>query len=212
MRVIVGTLANLLFTSTLAYGLSKRKLPGLAFFTSYCFLTMLFSGGLIPTYIVVRMTGVTNTFWAMIVPSLVGVWNLLIMRTFFWQIPESLSESAEIDGASEWRVYLRIFLPLSVPSLVTVGMFYAVGHWNAWFDAAIYINRFDLKPLQIILRDMVSTMSTTDVLIQGTDVTLIPDATIRCATIVISTLPILCIYPFLQKYFIKGAMVGAVKG
>lgn len=211
-RTIVGTFFNLLVTAMLAYGLSKRDLPGNVFLTTFVFITMLFNGGLIPTYMVVKYTGLTNTVWAMIVPNLVVVWNLLVLRTFFAQIPEALEESATIDGASQARVLFSIVLPLSLPALATVGLFYAVWHWNSWFDATIYIHNAELQPVQNIMRNMVIDESNMDLNMEILGERPPATGTMKSAIIIVSTIPILCVYPFLQRYFIKGVMVGAVKG
>ncbi len=213
-RVVVGTTLNLLFTCTLAYGLSKRNLPGRNVITTYVFFTMLFGGGLIPTYLVVKTLRLTDTIWALIFPGLISTWNLLVMRTFFSQIPESLEESATIDGASPLRILVSVVLPLSLPSIATIGLFYAVGHWDAWFDAAIYINDHKKRPMQIILREIVLTYSNQDVnnVLLSDSAEVPPAATLKSAAIVVSTLPILLVYPFIQKYFVKGVMIGAIKG
>lgn len=213
-RVIVGTFLNLLFTITLAYGMSKRFLPGINIITTYVFFTMLFGGGLIPTYMVVKGLNLVDSIWALIIPSLINTWNLLVMRTFFSQIPESLEESATIDGASPFRILISIILPLSLPSISTIGLFYAVRHWNAWFDAAIYINSSNKRPMQIILREIVLTYSNLDVNNQvlSDSAEVPPAATLKSAAIIVSTIPILLVYPFIQKYFVKGVMIGAIKG
>ena len=212
VRILLGTAANLAVTAALAYGLSKRALPGVTAITALLFFTMLFSGGLIPTFLVVKATGLIDNLGALIVPNLVSTWNLLIMRNFFYQIPQSLEESAEIDGASPLRILVSVVVPLSAPSFATIGLFYAVAHWNAWFDAAIYINSVAKLPVQNILRALVIAGTDVDS-IQDIDVEhLPPPQTIRYAMIIISTLPIVFIYPFIQRYFVKGIQIGAVKG
>lgn len=212
LRIVLGTAANLVVTAALAYGLSKRRMPGVTLITALLFFTMLFSGGLIPTFLVVRATGLIDNLGALIVPNLVSTWNLLIMRNFFYQIPQSLEESAEIDGAGPLRTLVTIVVPLSAPSFATIGLFYAVAHWNAWFDAAIYINSVTKLPVQNILRALVIAGTDVDS-IQDIDVEQLPPAqTIRYAMIIISTLPIVFAYPFIQRYFVKGIQIGAVKG
>lgn len=212
LRIVLGTAANLVVTAALAYGLSKRRMPGVTLITALLFFTMLFSGGLIPTFLVVRATGLIDNLGALIVPNLVSTWNLLIMRNFFYQIPQSLEESAEIDGAGPLRTLVTIVVPLSAPSFATIGLFYAVAHWNAWFDAAIYINSVAKLPVQNILRALVIAGTDVDS-IQDIDVEQLPPAqTIRYAMIIISTLPIVFAYPFIQRYFVKGIQIGAVKG
>lgn len=214
MRVIIGTALNLLFTAMLAFGVSRRTLPGRSVFITLIFITMLFSGGLVPTYLLMKFLHLTNTFWVMIIPSLISAWYFLIMKSFFQEIPESLEESATIDGASPFRVLVSIIVPLSMPMLVTIGLFYGVNHWNAWFDATIYITNSDLMPVQVLLRRIVLTMTNQDLdtsLLVNMEERATPQA-LRGAIIMITTLPIICVYPFLQKHFIKGVMVGSVKG
>jgi len=211
IRTVVGTAASMMVTSMLALGLAKRDLP---FRTSISFLiyfTMLFSGGLIPTYLVVKYTGLYDTLGAFIVPSLISVWNLLLLRNFFMQIPESFEEAAFIDGATPAKYLIHIVIPLSLPSIATISLFYGVWHWNSWFDALIYVSSRDLLPLQMLLRNVIIASSVENILESGTTMPP-PLETIKGATIVVSTLPILCVYPFIQKYFVKGIMVGGVKG
>ena len=212
---VVGTALNLLVTSMLAYGLSKKNMPGRNFCITLIFITMLFSGGLIPTYMVVRALGITNTIWAMIFPSLVGTMNFILLKNFFIQIPEGLEESAMIDGASPLTTLLRIIIPVSAPAMATIGLFYAVYHWNAWFNAAIYIDNSALYPVQILLRNIVKAMNNQDInnsLMAELGGSKPPGGTVRAAAIVITTLPITVVYPFLQKYFVKGIIVGSIKG
>ena len=214
-RVIVETALNLLITISLAYGLSRNNLKGRTFLTAYVFFTMLFSGGLIPTFILVKGLGLIDSRWAMVLPCMVNTWNLLIMRNFFCAIPKSLEEAAVIDGANDLQILSRVVLPLSKASIATIGLFYAVSHWNAWFDAMLYINKTPLLPMQNILRNIITAASSIGDLgaeaYNSLDV-VPPSQSIRAATIVITTLPILVVYPFVQKYFVKGVMVGAVKG
>lgn len=214
-RVIVGTALNLFFTSTLAYGLSKKSLPGRNFFITLIFITMLFGGGLIPNFMLIKALGLYNKVWVMIIPGLISAWNMILMRNFFSQIPESLEESAMLDGATPIQILIRIILPLSMPIMATIGLFYAVGHWNAWFDASIYINDTKKLPVQVFMRNVVLSMSSKE--LDGSVINEVagvrPTAeTIKSAVIIISTLPILCVYPFIQKYFVKGIMVGSIKG
>lgn len=214
-RVIVGTVMNLVFTIALAYPLSKRNLKGRTFINAMVFFTMLFGGGMVPTYLVIKWTGLLNTPWALIVPGLINTWNMFMMRNFFYGIPESLTESATLDGANNFQVLVHIVLPCSMASLATIGLFYAVGHWNAWFDATIYITDQSLLPMQNILRNIISAASMSDLsadMMAMADYVQPPTESIKSATIIVSTLPILVVYPFVQKYFVKGAMVGSVKG
>ena len=214
-RVLIGTSLNLLFTITLAYGLSRKNLKGRNLFTAFVFFTMFFSGGLIPTFILVKSLNLLDSRWSMIFPGLINTWNLLIMRNFFYAIPKSLEEAAIIDGANDMQILTKVVLPLSKASIATIGLFYAVAHWNAWFDAMLYINKTSLLPMQNILRNIITAASNISDLgaeaYNSLDV-IPPSQSIRAATIVITTLPILTVYPFIQKYFVKGVMVGSIKG
>lgn len=214
-RVIVGTALNLVFTISLAYGLSRENLKGRTVLTGLVFFTMLFSGGLIPGFILVKGLGLIDSRWSMVLPCMINTWNLLIMRNFFYAIPKSLEEAAVIDGANDLQILWKVVLPLSQASIATIGLFYAVSHWNAWFDAMIYINKTPLLPMQNILRNIITAASSIGDLgaeaYNSLDV-VPPSQSIRAATIVITTLPILVVYPFVQKYFVKGVMVGSVKG
>ena len=214
-RVLIGTSLNLLFTITLAYGLSRKNLKGRNLFTAFVFFTMFFSGGLIPTFILVKSLNLLDSRWSMIFPGLINTWNLLIMRNFFYAIPKSLEEAAIIDGANDMQILTKVVLPLSKASIATIGLFYAVAHWNAWFDAMLYINKTSLLPMQNILRNIITAASNIGDLgaeaYNSLDV-IPPSQSIRAATIVITTLPILTVYPFIQKYFVKGVMVVSIKG
>lgn len=211
-RIVVGTALNLLVTGTFAYAISKKSLPGRKFLIMMAFITMIFGGGLIPTYMVVDMLKLTNSVWSMIIPCLMSVWNMLILRNFFQAIPESLEESALLDGATPIHIFFKIILPLSLPAIATIGLFYAVDHWNSWFDAAIFLNDPHKYPVQMVLRKYVMNMSFHEMKFDLAAGPKPPDSAIKSAIIVMSTLPILCVYPFVQKYFVKGVMVGSVKG
>jgi len=214
LRVTVGTFFNLLFTAMMAFAISRKSLPGRNVFITLVFITMLFSGGLVPNYLLMKFMHLTDTFWVMIVPSLINAWYLIIMKGFFSQIPESLEESATIDGASPWRILVRIIVPLSLPTMATIGLFYAVGHWNAWFDATIYINNQNLMPVQVLMRRIVLTMTSQDLnaeVMAHFESKPTPQS-LKGAMIIITTLPILCVYPFLQKHFVKGVLTGSIKG
>lgn len=211
-RVVVGTLCSLLVTGTFAYAMSKRDLPGRMFFLVLSFITMIFYGGLIPSYLVIKSLGLIDNVWCFILPNLMSVWNMLILRNFFYSIPESLEESALLDGATPMTIFFRIIVPLSMPAIATIGLFYAVDQWNSWFDAAIWINDPNKYPLQMVLRKYVLMSSTYDLKFDLATGAKPPDMGIKSAIVVISTVPMLCIYPFIQKYFVKGVMVGSVKG
>ena len=211
-RVLVGTLCSLLVTGTFAYSMSKRSLPGRKLLLVLCFITMIFYGGLIPSYLVIKSLGLIDSMWCFILPNLMSVWNMLILRNFFYSIPESLEESALLDGATPMTIFFRIIVPLSMPAIATIGLFYAVDQWNSWFDAAIWINDPKKYPLQMVLRKYVLMSSTYDLKFDLATGAKPPDMGIKSAIVVISTVPMLCIYPFIQKYFVKGVMVGSVKG
>lgn len=217
-RAIVGTSLNMLFSCFVAYTLSRRDLPFRNGITMYLFITMLFSGGLIPYYVVARATGMQNNILVYIVPGLVSVWNVLLLRNFMMEIPESINESAEIDGANQVYILFKLIIPLSVPSLVTVALFYAVAHWNSWFDAYLFMTDSKKFPLQLILRNILieSQLNMSDM--KGSQIEEILSKnrptvrSVQNAAVVVSTLPIVCVYPFIQKYFVKGIMMGSVKG
>lgn len=211
-RTVVGTLLNLVITVMTAYPLSKKFLPGRNVLMQIFFFTMIFSGGMIPTYLVVKTFKLSNTIWALIIPSLLNVYNMIIMRTFFEGISEELEDAARIDGCSEWKTLLKIVLPVSKPTLASIALFYAVWHWNSFFDVVLYITDRKLWPLQTLLREVVLTMSMAELNAQMADVAAPPSSSVIAATVMVSTVPILAVYPFLQKYFVKGVMVGAVNG
>lgn len=209
---VFGTLGAMLVTTFAAYTLSKPDLPGRSFFLLLFIFAMLFHGGIIPNYLLMRSLGLLDRIWVLILPAMVNVFNLLIIKNFFEATPESLEEAARIDGASTFGILFRIVLPISLPVLATVSLFYAVAYWNDFFRAMIYISRPSLKPLQLYLYEIVTQTQRplTDVPVDSA-MNLTP-AAVRSATIMATTLPILVVYPFLQKYFVKGIVVGSVKG
>jgi putative aldouronate transport system permease protein len=211
---VVGTLANLFFTALMAYPLAQRELMGIKLFMKLVVFSMLFSGGMIPTYLVVKETGLLDNVGALIIPGLISAFNLIIMRSFFQNLPDGLEEAARIDGCSDVGILFRIVLPLSAPVLASLALFYAVGHWNSYFSAVLYINDNTLWPIQVWLRQIVilSQGGIGDSTNFGEDFVAPPAETIKMAVIVITTLPILIVYPFLQKHFAKGALLGSVKG
>ncbi len=206
---LVGTAVNLAMTSLGAYVLSKRQLPGRKMMTTFVVISLVFNGGLIPFYIVVKSLGLINKLWSLIIPGAINTFYLLIMRNFYEAIPETITDSALIDGASEYRMLRAIVFPLSKPVLATLGLYYAVAHWNEYFHAILFLNRPRLMPLQVIIRSMYQGGTE---LMLGSDYMPPPVETIKSATLVIAILPVMCIYPFLQKYFVRGIMIGAVKG
>ena len=212
LRVTLGTFCNMIFTTSLAYALAQKDLPGRVPLTFLVFFTMIFNGGLIPHFLLVDFLNLRNTIFALFVPTLINGWYLLIMRNFFMKIPRDLVDAAIIDGASPFKILVNVVLPLSMPVIATISLFYAVYHWNEWFYASIYISENDMKPMQIILRGLLNQAT-----MQGIDnISFMeeppPAASLRSALIIFSTVPILLVYPFIQRYFIKGIMVGGVKG
>ena len=213
MRTLIGTTLNIAVTTLLAYPLSKQYYPPRKALTALIVFTMWFSGGLIPSFLLNKSLGLLNNFWVYILPSMVNAFNLIVMRNFFSQIPDSLEESAKLDGANDLRVFFSIYLPLSTAAIATITLFYAVYHWNSWFDSMLYMNRKEMWTMQYTLRQLIDSATVTDITVVGSALDFIPPAeTGRIATIVIATVPILCVYPFLQKYFVKGMLVGSVKG
>lgn len=212
--VVGGTLLNLFITSLGAYGLSRKGLMLVRPLTMGIVFTMFFSGGMIPVYLLVYNTlNLGNTLWALILPTAISTWNLIVMRTSFAAVPDSLIESGRIDGAGEFTILFRIVLPLSMPVIAVMVLYYGVAHWNSWFSAMIYLRDRDLYPLQLILREILiqnSVDSMTNAA-GGSDDQFSIGESIKYATIVIATVPILLVYPFLQKYFAKGVLVGAIK-
>jgi putative aldouronate transport system permease protein len=210
--VVVGTAINMFLTTITAYPLSRKKFSGRDKIMMFIAFTMFFSGGLVPGYLLVRKLGLINTRWAIVLPAGISTWNMIIMRTFFEGIPESLHEAATIDGCSDMRILFKIFLPLSLPVIAVMVLFYAVGHWNSYFSALVYINDQNLYPLQMHLRKILIQFNQNEMLDQLTEGRDVVGQSVRYATIIVSTVPILMVYPFLQKYFVKGVMVGAIKG
>ncbi|WP_046175552.1 carbohydrate ABC transporter permease [Domibacillus indicus] len=206
----IGTLVSMILTATMAYGLSRTYLYGRRTLNFLVVFTMLFSGGMIPTYLVVKNLGLINSYWALILPVAISAFNLIIMRNFFQAIPDSLEESAKIDGCNDIMIFLKIILPLSMPSIATISLFYAVAYWNEYMNAILYLNDSTKWPIQILLRQIVIVSSGMQA--DTTAVDIVPPAqTVKMAVIAVATLPMLIIYPFLQKYFVKGALVGSVK-
>lgn len=210
--VIFGTSINLICTILGAYTLSRRGFFLRKAVTLFIIFTMQFGGGLIPTYVVVtKMLG--NSIWTQIIPGAISVYNLIIMRTGFSSLPESLEEAAMIDGAGQFKILMKIILPLTKPVLAVIGLYYGVGHWNQWLSASIYLRERKLFPLQLFLREIL-IQNQLDQTMVGTVNALAVDMSevVKYSTIIVSIVPILCVYPFIQKYFVKGVMIGAVKG
>ncbi|MDR0271544.1 carbohydrate ABC transporter permease [Paenibacillus sp.] len=215
-RVVLGTAINMLLVFITAYPLSKSD-NQFKFRTTYSWFfaaTMFFSGGLIPTYIIVKNTGLIDSIWALILPTALNVWNMVLMLNFFRSIPKELDEAATIDGAGQWRVLWQIYLPVSLPSIATIGLFTIVYHWNSWFDGILYLNSPDKYPLQTYLSTLIMALNS-----QMSSISIeqlqamenLSEKTLRTAQIFMGALPIMVVYPFLQKYFVKGMTVGSVK-
>ncbi len=207
---VIGTLVNLLFTSTFAYMLA-RPIVGQRIMMFLVVFTLLFSAGMIPTYLVVKETGLLNSIWALIIPVAISSFNLVVMRQFFLHIPEELNEAAIIDGANDLHIFAKIILPLSKPALAAFGLFYAVTHWNNYFTGILYLNDPADWPIQVILRQIVIVNEPLAALNMPREFAP-PGETVQMAATLLATLPILIVYPFLQKHFVKGVMLGSVKG
>lgn len=209
----VGTLLSLCVTVLAAYPLSKPYMYARKQMTMLCVFTMLFGGGTIPTYLVIKELGIIDTYWALWLPGLVSTYNMLVMRTFFVNISSELEDAARIDGCNEARLLLQIYLPLSLPCIATISLFYAVGFWNAFQSVLIYINTTSKFNLSVLVNNMIREQSVlTTEFIQAEDIATATPQGIQAAGIIIMILPIMCIYPFLQRYFVKGVMLGSVKG
>ena len=210
---VVGTSINLFLTVITAYPLARRDLKGRKIIIQLIVFTMLFKGGMIPLYLVVRSLGLLNSTWSVILPTAIITFNLLVMKTFFQNVPWELREAAMIEGAGNTRILFSIIVPLSVPAIVTIMLFYMVNHWNSFFSAMLYIDDPSIYPLQIKLRELL-LLGTYEELLEGRDagVARVNEESLKAATVVFATIPILVVYPWLQKYFVKGAMIGAVKG
>lgn len=212
MRTLIGTGLSLVVTLCTGYVLSRRGLPGKKILLFLVMVTILFNGGLIPTFLVVNSTKIYNTFWSLIIPLLIDSWGVLVFKQFFENLPSSVEDSASIDGAGEYTLMTRIVVPMSKPVVAALGLFIAVNHWNSWFDALIYIKNPDLQPLQLLLRNMfINANIGYDMNLQESVTQRVSSVSLRMVITVIGTMPILMIYPFLQKYFIKGVYVGSVK-
>ncbi|WP_169083403.1 carbohydrate ABC transporter permease [Paenibacillus sp. PL91] len=211
---IIGTAVNLFFTVTMAYPLARRSLMGRNTVLNLVVFSMLFGGGMIPTYLVIRELSLLDSYWALILPGAISAFNLIIVKNFFQELPPGLEEAAKIDGCTELGLLWRIVLPLSKPVLATFTLFYAVGHWNDFFAALLYINNPEKWPLQVLLRQIVllSQAAAGDLNSMDPNFVKPPDQSIKMAVIVVGTVPILLVYPFLQKHFAKGVLIGSIKG
>jgi putative aldouronate transport system permease protein len=205
---VVGTAINLILTTLMAFPLSRKDLPGRNIVLMMVVLTLLFSGGIIPTYLIVKDTGLLDSVWSMIIPNAIWSFNVLIMKSFFENLPEEIMESARMDGSSEYGLLIKIVVPLSVPVMFTLGLFYLVGHWNEFYHAIMYVTKPDIQPLQVVIRNMLMQAHSQ---VESVDET-IPTMTLQMAAVVYASLPIIVFYPFIQKHFSKGIIIGAIKG
>nr|AIF26895.1 hypothetical protein [uncultured bacterium fosmid pJB148G3] len=212
--LVVGTSVNVIFTALMAYPLSIKRFHGRNAITMMAFFTMLFGGGMIPGYLLVKGLGLLDSLWALILPGTISAWNMIIMKNYFQSIPASLEESANIDGASQMTILVRIIVPVSMPVIATIALFYGVGHWNSYFSAILYINSNSKITLPIYLRNLLNSTAMDQATQAGVavDTSAITPETMKMSTIVASVLPMLIAYPFIQKYYVKGIMVGSIKG
>ena len=217
-KCLVGTVTSVLFTTLSAYGICRPNLKGKKIYIPFIMFTMYFGGGLIPYFILIRELHLYNTFWVYIIPSLFSVWNMLVIQTFVREIPEALGESAKIDGAGEYRIFIQIILPLCKPVLAAIALFTVVGHWNSYFDAMMYTSDISLQTMQLFLKKII-TDSSAATSMMGSVARVVPESaqkltaqSVKLAAMAVTAVPVLVVYPFLQKYFVKGVMIGAVKG
>lgn len=208
----LGTAINMILTTMMAYPLSRTYLTFRKFYNILILIPMFFGGGLIPTFLNIRNLSMYDTVWAIVLPGAISSWNLIIMRTFFMSLPMELEESAQLDGANELIIFLRIILPLSMASLATITLFYAVGHWNSWFNAMIYFKSSSSYPLQTILRSIVIDNQMSEEIQMDEIANPVSAEGIKYSTLVVSMVPMMVVYPFVQKYFVKGVMIGSLKG
>lgn len=221
-RTVIGTILGIIVTALASYALACETLPGKKIINYFILVPFVFSGGLIPFYLTLNQLHLINTFWVYIIPGLFNIWNMFVMKQFFLEIPQSLTEAAIIDGAGEFTVLVKIVLPISMPMIAAISLFVAVGHWNSWFDGAYYVNNELLIPLQTYLKKLLDSMQLTmqnntigNNMTAGVlqeEMASITTNSVRMASIMVATLPIMMLYPFMQKYFVKGVRIGAVKG
>lgn len=218
IRTLIGTLTSVICVSTLAFAMTKRHLPGYKFFSTYFFITFMFAGGMIPRFLTIKELGLFNNFWVYILPVLYNYWYMILFRSFFDSLPKSIEESAWLDGASPFKVFFRLIIPMSMPVFAAVTLFIGVFHWNDWFTGLFYVKTKDLRPLQTILQllmskvNMLERIAETGVNISQIDISSVTPLAVRSAVVVMTVTPIIMIYPFLQRYMVKGIMLGAIKG
>lgn len=218
LKSVIGTATSLMVTALAAYAMTRPALMGKRFYAPFMTLTMYFGGGLIPYFIIIKDLHLYDSFWVYIIPGLFSVWNMIILRSFFAELPGELIEAAKLDGAGEYRIFFQIVLPLSKAVLATIVLFSLVGHWNSYFDSMMYTSSQELQTIQFFLKKMITDPGTASSLASSAAMAIPAEArkvtpqTIKLAAMVVTSLPIICVYPFLQKYFVKGTMVGSVKG
>lgn len=209
LYTLLGTFINVVLTTLTAYPLSRPEMPLRKTISLFFTVTMFLGGGMIPTFLLVQKLGLYNTIWAMLLPKAMTVYNMIVMRSFFQALPGEMSEAARIDGANDWQILQRIILPISKASIATIALFYAVMHWNSWFEASIYFSSSDMAPLQLVLRNMVINAQN---LVKSGEADNIGSTSMQYAALFVSMVPMMLVYPFVQKYFVKGVMIGSVKG
>ncbi|MEX1031545.1 MAG: carbohydrate ABC transporter permease [Paenibacillaceae bacterium] len=209
---VLGTVLNIVFTFTMAYGLTKKEMPHRGLVMGVVIFTLLFSAGIVPNYLLVKSLGLMNSYWALILPALTNSWMLIIAKSFIDALPVELEESAKIDGCNEIGIFIRIIMPLSKASVATLTLFFAVFHWNTYFTALIYLNDADKQTLQVYVKSLLIDASTGAGDKGLADLLNLPSETVRMATVVLAMAPIMAVYPFVQRYFIKGVMLGSIKG
>ncbi|ANA78829.1 carbohydrate ABC transporter permease [Paenibacillus glucanolyticus] len=213
---IVGSIISIMITSALSYSLSRRQFFGKKFFLLAILMTMLFNPGMIPNFLLVESMGLMDTIWSLILPAVTSAWYVFLMRNFYQELPEELEEAAKIDGSNDIGVFFKIMLPISLPAIAAFGLFFAVGFWNTYFNGVLYINSEELRPMQVVLQMMLIQASTNvadpSVAAMLQSEQMLPPETIKMAAVVVASLPIILVYPFLQKYFVKGMLVGSIKG
>lgn len=218
-RTIIGTILGLLVTGAASFALSRKGLVGRRFYTMLCLVPMYFGGGLIPSYLLIKQMGLTNNFLVYILPNLMNIWNMILMRSYFQSVPEALEESARIDGANYFTVFFKIYWPVSTPIIATIALYFGVFHWNDWYTTSVYITNPDLKPMTSVLLSIVNEASYAERMAAAgaaANIGMVKNDTnvrsITMATMITSIVPIVVIYPFLQRFFIKGIMIGSIKG
>lgn len=211
LLLVAGTIYQLFFTVITGYALSRSGWTGKNFVMNMILVTMFFGGGLIPYYYLIKSIGLYNSVWVMIIPGAIDTYNMLLMRNYFASLPNDMEESAKIDGANDIQIFFRVYLPMALPMLATVGLFFAVGNWNSWYNGMLFIEDGSLKPLQLVLREMIVTSSSQMETAGGAGKQIFSEG-LTMACIFFTIVPMMCFYPFLQKFFVKGLVVGAIKG